>query len=133
MNFRWRSRGGCVGGGCGCLIFFGVWAIVIGAFAVALTFIKQSDPYIGALTQARNNEQVIAVLGEPIEPGWWITGSAETTDTSGYADFAFPISGPENSGKLYVVANKSAGLWEFQRIELEVDGQSARIPLLTGR
>lgn len=133
MNFRWRRRGGCVGGGCGCLLFVGIWVLVLGIFAFVLNIVKESDPYQGALAQARSNEQVIEALGEPIEPGWWITGSAETTDTSGYADFAFPISGPQNSGKLYVVANKSAGLWEFQRIELEVDGQSSRIPLLTGR
>ena len=133
MNFRWRSRGGCIGGGCGCLIFMGVWVLLLGIFGVVLNFAKQSAPYMEALAQARANEQVIEALGEPIEPGWWVTGSAETNTTSGYADFAFPVSGPKNAGKLYVVAVKSAGLWEIQRIELEVDGRSSRIPLLTGR
>ena len=134
MNVRWQRRGGCaLGGGCGCLLFFGITALVIGIFAIVLNIAKDSEPYQGALTQARSNEQVIEALGEPIEPGWWITGSAETTTTSGFADFAFPISGPENSGTLYVVALKSAGQWELQRVELEVEGQSSRIPLLTGR
>jgi hypothetical protein len=134
MRWRWRRQSGCaLGGGCGCLLFFGIWALVIGIFALVLNVIKDSEPYQGALTQARSNERVIEVLGEPIEPGWWITGSSETTDTSGFADFAFPISGPDNSGNLYVVALKSAGEWEFQRIELEIEGQSSRIRLLTGR
>ena len=134
MNFRWRRPGGCaLGGGCGCLLFIGIWALVLGIFAVVLNILKDSEPYQGALAQARQSEQVIEVLGEPIEPGWWLTGSSETNGSSGFADFAFPISGPKNSGKLYVVAAKSAGLWEFQRIELEVEGQSARIPLLIGR
>ena len=134
MNFRWRRRGGCaLGGVCGCLLFFGIWALVLGIFGVVLNVIKDSEPYQGALSQVRNNEQVIQALGEPIEPGWWIIGSSETSGTSGFADFSFPLSGPKNSGKLYVVAVKSAGQWEFQRIELEVDGQSSRIPLLTGR
>jgi hypothetical protein len=134
MKWRWRHRGGCaLGGGCGCLLFLGISALVISIFALVLNIVKDSEPYQSALTQARNNEQVIQALGEPIEPGWWITGSSETSGTSGFADFAFPLSGPKNSGKLYVVAVKSAGRWEFQHIELEVDGQSARIPLLTGR
>ena len=134
MNFRWQRRGGCaLGGGCGCLLFFGITALVIGIFAIILNIAKDSEPYQDALAQARRNDQVIQALGEPIEPGWWITGSSETTPTSGFADFAFPISGPDNSGTLYVVALKSAGQWELQRVELEVEGQSTRIPLLTGR
>ena len=67
MNFRWRRRGGCVGGGCGCVLFVGIWVLVLGIFAYVLTIVKDSDPYQGALAQARSNTQVIEALGEPIE------------------------------------------------------------------
>ena len=133
MNFRWRRQGGCIGGGCGCLLFVGIWVLVLGIFAFVLNIVKESEPYQGAVAQVRNNEQAIEALGEPIEPGWWVAGSSETSGSSGFADFYFPVSGSKNSGTLYVLAVKSVGLWEFQRIELEVDGQSSRIPLLTGR
>jgi hypothetical protein len=122
-----------VGGGCGCLIFACVTVLVIGVLGVVLNQVKQSDLYQGALSLARNNEQVVQALGEPIEPGWWVTGSMETSGPTGSADFAFPLSGPRNRGTLYVVATRSAGLWEFQRIELGVADQNERIPLLTGR
>jgi hypothetical protein len=122
-----------VGGACGCLLTLGIFALVIGIFAIVLGAIKDSDLYQDSLAQVRGNEQAVQALGEPIEAGWWVGGSMETSGSSGYADFYFPVSGSRASGNVYVVANKSAGLWKFQRVELAVEGQSARIPLLGGR
>ncbi len=130
MKFRWGSRrsGGC----CGCLVFLLTTGLIVGITFFVFSRIKESDVYQEALAVAQTSEASVQALGEPVEAGWWITGSVETSGTSGFADFAFPVSGPDGSGTLYVVAVKSAGLWELQRVDLDVEG-GERVPLLTGR
>ena len=60
--------------GCGVLIFLGA------AFAAALVFIvfgaiKRSDVYREALNRVRADQRVVAAIGEPIDPGFWVSGS----------------------------------------------------------
>jgi hypothetical protein len=43
---------------------------------------------------------------------------------------SIPISGPYAVGHIIVVANKHANQWKFETLEVEVDGQDERIPLL---
>jgi hypothetical protein len=103
---------------------------VAGVGASVFGLIKSSDVYQNALQEAQSHPAVNEALGEPVEPGWWVTGSIEVNNTTGNADFAVPLSGPKNSGTLYAVAFKEAGQWHFSRLEVEVQGQSERINLL---
>ncbi len=107
-----------------CVAF--VFSIVYGVFGL----IRSSEVYQQALTEAQADAKVTEALGEPIEPGWWVSGSIETTGPSGRADISFPISGPENSGTIYAVATKSAGKWQFSLLQVEIEGQSERLNLL---
>src|SRR5437899_4022909 len=74
--------------GCGVLIFLGV------AFCAVLVFIvfaaiKKSDVYEQALNRVRNDQRVVAALGEPVAPGFWVSGSVHVDATKGgTADFA---------------------------------------------
>jgi hypothetical protein len=43
---------------------------------------------------------------------------------------SIPISGPYAEGHIIVVANKRANQWNFETLEVEVNGQDERIPLL---
>jgi hypothetical protein len=125
-NRRWilLGVGGCLGLVCLCAAFAaGIGAVVFGA-------IRSTDVYQEALARARANPAVVEALGEPIEPGWWVTGSIETTGNLGDADFTIPVSGPNGSGRLNAVARKSGGPWEFFRLEVVVDGRSQPIDLL---
>ncbi len=92
--------------------------------------LKSSEVYQMALKEVKSNPDVVQVLGEPVEPGWWLSGSIKVSGTSGQADIAIPISGPKDSGTLYVVALKTAGQWQFVILEVAVDGQDERINLL---
>lgn len=125
-NRKWILLGiaVCLGVVCLCAAFITlIVGIVFGA-------IRSTDVYQEALQRARNDPAVVEALGEPIEPGWWVTGSIETTGNLGDADFTIPISGPNGSGRLYAVARKSGGPWEFFRLEVAIDGRSDRINLL---
>ena len=117
-------------GGCGCLLVLGALAavaIVVGVFGI----VKRSDVYEEAVARAQDHPAATAALGEPIEAGWYVTGSVETSGPGGEASLSVPLEGPRGEGTLYVEATKRAGAWSYQQLELAVeDGE--RIDLLAG-
>lgn len=118
--------------GCGCLAVIligvgGVAAIVFGVFGI----IKNSDVYQDTLATAQSNPAVIEALGEPVEPGFSMSGSININNGVGDADISFPVSGPKASGKIHAVAEKPAGskAWNYTTRELRLDGRDEVIPL----
>jgi hypothetical protein len=101
-----------------------------GIAAIVFATIKHSEAYSRGVDLARHNNKVIELLGEPVETGWWVSGSINVSGSSGEADLAVPLSGRRNKGMLYVLAHKRAGEWKFERAEVEIDGQQQRIDLL---
>ena len=104
--------------GCGVLIFLGV------AFVAALVFIvfaaiKKSTVYEQALERVRNDPRVVATLGQPIEPGFWVRGSVGTHNGKGTADFYFPVSGSKEKATVHVVAATEQGeTWAFTTLDV---------------
>jgi len=101
-------------------------------YAVEYSF-KRSDVYNQALAEARKSPELAGKLGQPLEPGWFISGNINLNGTSGEASLSTPISAPKGKGTLYIVASKSAGKWHFETLEVEIDGESQRIDLLQSR
>ena len=123
-NWKWFVPVGCL------TVIAGIAAVI--ALFVGLVFgaMKSSDVYKQALEKANSNRTAVSELGEPIEGGWFVSGSINVTRASGDADLAIPISGPKKSGTVYAVARKIAGEWRFSRLEVQVDGSTSRINLL---
>ena len=84
-----------------------------------------------SVQRAQTDPRVIEHLGEPIKQGWIVQGSVETSGPSGNADVSIPLSGSKRKGTLYAVARKRDGIWTFQALELEVEGEPGRIDLLS--
>lgn len=116
-------------GGCLVLALVGA-AFGLGLAGLIFTGLKSSGPYAQALELARQNHEVVEALGEPIEAGWLASGSISITGPSGEAELSIPIHGPLNRGTIYVIAEKRAGQWDFERLEVEIEGLSERIDLL---
>lgn len=91
---------------------------------------KSSDAYRQALARARKSGAVVEALGAPIRDGWFTSGKISVNGPSGSAELAIPIEGPKGKGKLYVVATKSAGLWTYGTLVVEVARSGERIDLL---
>jgi hypothetical protein len=106
--------GACIGG------------VVYGAFSV----IKSADVYGEALRQARADVRVTSALGSPLEDGAMPSGSVNVSNDEGHAELSIPVSGPRGAGKLHLSADRAAGTWSYKLLELEVEGQPARINLL---
>lgn len=114
---------------CGCLAIVALAAAGAGGFVWFLkTVMTSSDAYKLAIERAVDHPAVIEALGEPVEPGWFVGGSVQVTGPTGSADLSIPVRGPKAKGTLYAVAEKSAGEWRFERLELETAGR--RIDLL---
>lgn len=92
------------------------WAFILFMLA-ALTYsvfglIKSSDAYKLSLNDAITDQRVIELMGEPIKPGFFVTGSVHLSGSSGDANLSIPISGPKCSGKIITKMIKQ-GDWKY--------------------
>jgi len=120
----WLSRhlGLALGLGCFSLLILGA-GFVVGILMVVTTAMKSSDAYSVALSTASASPAVVAELGKPVMPGWFISGSIHVSGSSGHADMSIPVSGPVRSGKINVVADKVAGTWSFSVLNVVPEGR----------
>jgi hypothetical protein len=97
-------------------------AFLIGLVALLLGAMKASGPYRYAVERAQNDPAVVAALGAPIEPGWFVQGNVSVSGAGGAADLAIPLRGTRTRGTVYVVAGKRAGEWRYQTVAVNVHG-----------
>ncbi|HEX8719397.1 MAG TPA: cytochrome c oxidase assembly factor Coa1 family protein [Pyrinomonadaceae bacterium] len=115
-NWKWMVPVGCLG-----LILAGV-ALLLGIFAVAMSAIKSSEVYQGALKVAQTHPAAVERLGQPIDDGWLVKGNINVNAAGGNANFEIPLSGPKKSGTLHVRAVSPSGAWMYERLDLAVEG-----------
>ena len=117
-NWKWMLPVGCLG-----LILAGV-ALIGGIVFVAMSAIKSSDVYQGALKAAQAHPAAVERLGQPITDGWFVKGNIKLDGNGGNANFQIPVSGPKSSGTLHVRAVSPDGTWMYERLDLAVNGQT---------
>jgi len=116
--------------GCGCLAI-----VVIGAIAGVLmvTFIgkvlKSNAPYKDSIAAVQSSPAAIEALGEPIKPGFMLSGNINVVNDGGTVEFFIPVKGPKGSGTITVKGTKAGGIWSYETWHLKVDGQQDVIPL----
>jgi hypothetical protein len=77
----------------------------------------------------RSNERVQRAIGEPITPGWLVSGSVQISGSKGNARLLIPISGPKGQAEIVVVATRSEGRWTYAELAVQVQGSGERIVL----
>ncbi len=114
----------------GCLTMLAlVGAFVCIIIVFVFSVMKSTDVYKQALAKAKADSRVVAALGSPITDGYFVMGKTETTGASGTADLSVPLSGPKGKGKLYFVASRFGGEWEFSKMVVEVESSGEKIDL----
>lgn len=107
--------------------------MIVGFFFLIFTTVfglmKSSEPYKFAMSRANSSAEIRTALGSPIEPGMMMSGNISTTNSSGHASMAIPISGPKGEGTLHVEADRSGGIWTYNTLEVHIPGQPAKIDL----
>lgn len=112
----------------GAVAWVGFIALFVAIFAVAMLSMKGSEIYRLGVIRLEANSEAMAALGPPISTGF-PSGSFQTSGPSGTANFSFNAEGSKGKGTVYVDAQKKAGKWGFNQLELEVDGKKERIDL----
>jgi hypothetical protein len=123
-NWKWFVPIGCLGL---LAIFTGLVVLIV---TIVFGVMKSSDVYKGALAKAMADPAVEMALGTPIEEGLFVMGNINISGSSGEADLAIPISGPDDEATIYVVAEKSAGRWTFLTLVVEIKTTGERIDLI---
>ncbi len=123
-NWKWLVPSGCLT----ILLLFAIFVFAIISFAFGI--MKSSDVYKDTLVKVSADPAVIEALGSPIKDGLFFSGSTNVNGASGEANLAIPISGPKGKGTIYVVAEKSAGLWNYSILAVEIAKTKERIDLL---
>jgi hypothetical protein len=123
-NWKWFVPVGCLG----VLVLFAALLTLIGTLVFGM--IKSSAVYKDALATTRSNPAVVQALGTPIEPGILVMGSINISGSSGNADLAIPISGPNGKGTIYAKATRAEGKWTFSRLLVEIKESKEKIDLL---
>jgi len=116
----------------GCLILF----LLIGIFgSIVMTIITtsfhNSDVYKQAVAKAVESSQVRDAIGEPIHPGWFVSGQLNVSGGTGSADLLIPISGPRGSGSIRAVATRNRGVWRYTDLQVNIKSRSETIDLLS--
>jgi hypothetical protein len=101
-----------------------------GVLSLVFGMMKSSEPYKHAVAEATHDTRVTGQLGAPVTPAWYAGGNIRLSGSSGEADISIPLNGTLRHGTVYVVASKSAGIWRYQKLEVEIDGAPERINLL---
>jgi hypothetical protein len=112
------------------VLFTGLIVLIV---AVVFGMMKSSDVYKQALAEARINPYVQEALGSPIEEGLLVMGNFNVNGSSGHADLAIPVSGPQGNGTIYVVASKSAGQWAILKLVVDIEATNESIDLLADK
>ena len=123
-NWKWFIPACCL------FIFLLIVGGIGGILAIVEGSIKQSGAYTQALAQAQANPQVTGLIGQPVTPGFFVSGNINVNGDSGDATISIPVSGPKGKGTVYAEAKKIAGQWQFSNLVFGIDGQTDRIDLL---
>lgn len=120
-NWKWMLPVGCLG------LILGVVALVGAIVFVAMSAIKSSEVYQGALKVVQTHPTAVGRLGEPIKDGWFVTGNIKFDAGGGHANFQVPVSGPKGSGTLSVRAVSPEGTWMYERLDLASGGETVSL------
>lgn len=108
-------------------VFLWVVATIAGILFFVFSLFMKTEPYMQGLQIVTQSPAIIAELGEPIKPGWYVAGNINVGTSDGKANIDFPISGPKGKGTVYVKAFKDMGKWNLDRIIVDIDQTHERI------
>ncbi|WP_299548243.1 cytochrome c oxidase assembly factor Coa1 family protein [Seonamhaeicola sp.] len=115
----------------GCLTLIVLAVLGIGTLFVGVSkMFTSSAPYEYALSEASNNTEVIAALGEPIESDGIISGNISLKNNDGEANFSIPIKGSYGTGSITVIGTKTDGEWHYESLYVTIKGTQESINLL---
>ncbi len=123
-NWKWFVPVGCLG-----VLALGA-AVLVVIVMLVMGGLRNAEVTQLAVSIANNDRELVAAIGEPIEPRGFVSGNISITGPSGEADLAIPVAGPRGRATLYGQARRQQGQWQYQRLVAELDEHEQRMDLL---
>ncbi|MHB1157815.1 MAG: cytochrome c oxidase assembly factor Coa1 family protein [Phycisphaerales bacterium] len=112
----------------------GVTLVLCAGGLVAMVFhLMRSNPaYTMAMRRLNEEPAIMRRLGEPIEPGWLMTGSTSVSGEAGQANMRIPLKGAKESAEVFIEAVKRAGQWKltYLAVRFEKDAEGKRVVIV---
>ncbi len=116
------------------LLFWLFWLLLIPAILFPLFgMMKGNDAYKMSLANAQNHPEVQQLLGTPIRPGLFVSGSISTSGPDGQASLQYSLTGPLGEAENYVFAYKNMGKWIVQEQAVYLESIDKRIDIIPPR
>ncbi|WP_290621098.1 MULTISPECIES: cytochrome c oxidase assembly factor Coa1 family protein [unclassified Arsukibacterium] len=116
---KWRNAGFV-------LIF-----IILPVMVMPLMSIMKGEAYDLSVKAVQANSQVISLVGENPEPGFFVLGQITYRGTGGSANLNYSIKGTKSGADVYVYATSSADQWQLKEL-LVIDKKTGeRVIVLT--
>ena len=114
-NWKWVVPVG------GCLTLIGVFIFLVGSVFFGVTkILTDSQPYEYAFELINQDEQIIELLGSPIEKDGMVKGNINWHNGNKSANMAIPVAGPKGEGTLYIKATGQDEEWNYEEIRVEI-------------
>lgn len=115
----------------GCLVIIVLLVVFAGSLFFGITtLMSDSTAYKDSMELVTSNEEVIQLLGEPIEPNGMSGGNINYSGGYGSAELTIPIKGPKGEATIRVEGGGVDDDWTYEVMEVYVDGSDEIIDLL---
>lgn len=108
-----------------------VLVVLPALFFVITGSMKHSDAFNMSLGELQNNPEIIALIGQPIEPGFLVTGSISSGTGSGKALLNYSIKGPKGEAEVQVAAIKEIDGWHIKELLVYSEGQENLLTIIS--
>ena len=105
--------------------------VILPIFFISISSMLKGEAYQLSLSIIQSNPEVIQLIGEPIEPGFFVMGSVSTSGPDGKASLQYSLTGPLGHADAFVNAYKSMGKWAIKEILVYSEGQNTTIQVIT--
>jgi len=124
-NWKWAlPTGGCLG----IIVLIIVFAGTL--FFGITSLMEDSDAYTQAMSRAAENQELIALIGEPIEQEGIIGGSINNSNGFKEARLTIPIKGPNGEATVRVIGSGVGDNWTYSIMDAYIEDGRVIINLL---
>lgn len=124
-NWKWVVPSG------GCLLIIILLIVFAGSLFFGITsMITDSQAFKDSMEAASTNEEVISILGEPIETNGINGGSFNYNNGIKSAELTIPIKGPNGEATIFVNGRGTDDNWTYDTMEVYIKDSDEIVDLL---
>ena len=116
---KWRNAG--------LILIFMVLPIMV----IAVMSMMKGDAYQLSLGAVKSAPEVISLVGENPEPGYFVLGQISYSGSGAIANLNYSIEGSISEAEVYVYATNLAEQWELEEILVVIKETGQKVVVLT--